>query len=210
MEAILFKLVEWLFGLVSPGMRERIAAPYERDRLKTGITRELADLHITYVHLVFQIAVRRGGLDAALIRWAIGELAHQPDANQGMQSALRALLNKGDDEIAKYQAAGMLTHAGSLGMKTYDVPYIKSNPQYMAALDEQWAPSVRNIERRIDLVNQDIEEAQGLHARTFESLSPENHQIIVDNLAAKYLQIRDKAKDLVDAISSLIYPAGAS
>jgi hypothetical protein len=197
----------WALGFAGTAGRDAVRARRERRQIRNGVLLELSEVRIRLVLQSFLIGEKFGGLTAALLKWMERHMASYKGASDVSQSleAVRGLLKGGQQTIKAVQTYGIATAGGGLALKTCSLAFLESNIGRLCEFDNTFQRKTLEIRTQVEMLNQDVAEAQDYLRRTFDSsVSSENQQIIADNLDAKYQRVRRASMRIADLISAVL------
>lgn len=207
---ILFLLLGWLLGILSPLIVDRVKRRYQIDDVKRGILTELKEARSRLAMMAYVIAVRLGGYDRNLLTW-IASVLKEYEGSEPKDEALKAIerLSKlTDEQLAALAHQVKFKPGGALSLKNLSVPFLDANMGLLSLFPVDFQNRILEIRAQIDLLNQEIDEATSFYWKTFDSgTSEDNYKIISDSIRTKYQLIEGAARRLADKISNIVTKA---
>jgi len=151
--------------------------------------------------------MRFGTWDRSSLEWvkSILETYSGPLADTKMTESISRLLACSDAELAAAAELNKSAPLSSLALKKHYTPILETHMATLINLDSNYQNLIIEIKSQISILNEQVDLAQFYYQKTFDSsLSSENHQIIEINLNDTYLDVFEKAKDIVELISQCL------
>ena len=206
---ILFVLLGWLLGTLTPGIIEAIKRPKHKAEVLSAVKSELRELRYKVAIVVHRMRVATGTLNQQaldLIRPVI--LTHEgPEEDHQLAEGFRKLLALGD---AKYIA---LHNAGESGTSSpypvpYAAPYLHSHLGEVAIFGQSTQEALLRVDAELHLFNEQVSYVRACHDRTFQTMSHENFQANQGNLDTAHVKLAARAETLVWALTRAMDCAG--
>lgn len=202
---VLYIILGWLFGILSPGITNRISDYYKKIYLQRIIISELKDLKKRLVLLPYNIRSNYGAFDEELLAWTIKQEVEEfksfTDAYENMNSK-----NKGDSKIfLNYCNTLKLRENPAFHFKKMSTSTIDSNLMNFGILDNKFLEKLLEIKFQINAFNEEIQIVYDYLKMTFDSnITEANHNIITKEIDGKNLLIAEKAIYIVEKINNII------
>ena len=208
MEAnVLYIILGWLLGILSPLIVERSKRQYQVLDVKRGILTELKDHRSRLVMVSGTIAIRLGLLDRSLLNWIFKELKEYEgtEPKEELLEGLSRLVGLSDVELSALANHAKFRPGGALSLKTYSTPFLSANMNLLSLFPSDFQYRVLEIRAQIDLLNQEISETTTLFWKTFDSgMTEDNHGIITTTIRNKYQHIQDSSRRLSEKIAAAV------
>ena len=82
-------------------------------------------------------------------------------------------------------------------------PYIDSKMSSLSFFRQEFQILLSKFRREIHVLNNDIEQTWFYHAKTFENLSGENHEVVHHNLSQIYSRIAERTRYVIKLIDKI-------
>lgn len=204
---VVFLILGWLLGLLSPLIVDRVRRRYQINEVKQGIITELKEMKFRLVAAAYLLATRLGHFDRNLLVW-ISNTFQEYQGSEPKEETLKALQNLlklSDQQLSALSDAVKFKPGGALSLKSQSLPFLDANISLLSMYPVDFQRRILEIRTQIDLLNQEIEDCRFFYGKTFDSgLSEENYKIVVDNTRKKYQLIEGAARRIADKISNLV------
>jgi hypothetical protein len=203
-QSILFLLLGWLFGLLSPIIIDEIRRRRSLKQAKIAILSELTEVHFKLASTAYIIAKSFGKWDRKFLIWlkAIMDSYTGQYADQGINKHINELLALSDKELAKTAKLAKAHAFKALALKEFQTPVLDTQIRTLSMFSSDLQNLLIEIKAQVGLLNQHIELSHFYFQKTFDSgLSPLNYKIIDKNLKDAYIQACEKIKDIADLIT---------
>jgi hypothetical protein len=204
---VLFLILGWLLGILSPLIVERVRKQYQTNEVKQGIITELKETRSRLAAKVYLLASRLGRYDRNLLIW-ISNALQEYEGSEPKEELIQAIQNQlklTDQQLSALAQTVKFKPGGGLSLKSYSLPFLNANLNLLSLFPIDFQTGILEIRAQIDLLNQEIEECRFFYGKTFDSgLSEENYHVIVDNTRAKYQLIESAARRIADSIKNLV------
>lgn len=202
----------WLFGILGPGIIDRISIKYKKDALQRIIIRELIDLKSRLSWIPYTIKSDYGMVDEELITWMKTQIMDIEKSEQNKASTdsykKMVLENKGDlSNFLILCNTANLREDPSFHFKKMLTITIDSNIMNFGMLDDKFLKKLLELKFQINAFNEEIQCVNEYLKMTFDSsITNNNHQIIKNEIRRKNLCIAKKAIYIVEKINHIICP----
>lgn len=204
---ILYLLLGWLLGLLSPHISERIKRHYQKNDLRCGIVSELKEIKVRLVSTVYLLTKKIGVYDKQFIDWVKKNLEGY-EGSYPTKKILSNLENLSSHANNKQLAEIQLLYCdeeGGLSLKKFYLPFLESKIELFPIFTDKFRSLIFEIRSQIQVINEEIDNAQFYFRKTFDSaMSAENHKIVRQNLKSCYENIERQVKLTVGKINDLI------
>lgn len=201
MEQIIYIILGWLLGLLSPEIINRISNSYRKDKVRKTIINDLKGLKKRIAPLPWLILPKYNQLTLEDFEWLI---KNDPEVYQKHVEAFA------DQNISKED---LVHHFNTEGVRKNTKPYIKKNNLFaldsnlsnITLLDDEFVSGILEVKFKLESFNEDIQYYRENLKMTFDSsISAHNHEIISDGLDSQVLWIARQAIGIVDKINDLL------
>ncbi len=204
-EHFLSVLLGWIMGLFSPLIVDELRKGRNRIEIESAIRRELEELRLKLLGLIYLTRMRLGTFDKDLLNWMLPIAKKYKGAHVSLpfSKGLEVMSTLNDGKFKAYVAAESSSPAG-LSMKKYSVPYLESKMDQLGLFPEKFQSGLLSIKMHLELINQEIDTARFYMEKTFDaSMDADNQEIIKANLRGRYQFAADGAKTTVNLINNL-------
>lgn len=210
---IIYILLGWLFGILSPGITNHISNYYKKKELEKVIIGELKDLKKRLVFLPFRINLDYDTVDKKLIDWTIKETQNYKeldltdDFKDGLEKIKIFINNK--DHFKDLELFNSLRKKDkpAFHFKKMITSTIDSNLINIGVLDDKLLIKLLDIKFQVNAFNEEIQNINEYLKMTFNSnITDVNHQIISREIDIKNSLISEKAILIVKKINCILYP----
>jgi hypothetical protein len=203
---ILFLVIGWLLGLLSPVVVDFVAKKRRQLEVKQGLLVELAELRFGLVSATLSVAGSAGALDQEYVAWLESALASVRGAREEDRRALLETVGKlrGLDEQQLAAVARSLGPPPAASALTkHKLPYLESKLDYVASLPPAAQRQLLEIQAQIGVVNEVLDDIRFCLAKSFDSLPPSTRQAIDANLQSSYRAVLQSSRNAADLIGAL-------
>jgi len=207
---ILYILLGWFLGILSPGITTKISNHYKKAALQRTIISEMKDIKIRLAGIPMTIHPAYGTLDMSLFKWVQEQTQNFTDfiSDDNDAAKLEAADLENDDKIAKVIEAWNYKKKSdnpSFHFKKMDTSIADSNLINIEILDNNFIKKLLEIKFQIRAFNEEVQSVNEYSIMTFDSnMSGANHQIIQREIKQKNYFISKKAIYIVEKINSLV------
>lgn len=205
MKNVLYMLLGWTLGLLSPWLAEIIQRPYRRRQIKRGISIELRGLRAKLSSVTVQVAMNRGTLDLKLLQW-FRNVAEGDEKYFRMTGDIPwdLVANATDDEIKAISRLNATPPTTALNFRRYSLPFIDSQLNSLSLFDLEFQRQIHSVRATLGIINEEIDVAWFYFQKTFDTLSETNRGVVQKNLVASHEFIGKTAHQLVNDISDAL------
>ncbi|MCQ6262851.1 hypothetical protein MLD55_12980 [Alcanivorax sp. MM125-6] len=209
---LLALMLGWLLGLLAPAIQQHISVKRKLPAVEQQVAIEMRELSRQLVIISFLCASRSLNLSKDIVVWCRDEFERLGDNGDNYFQELATQI----DETAKLSSAQIDQRNTSeaqkgfvgLSLKKYELPYTAAHAQFILNFDSDTQTVIWEISNRINTLNQEIDLVRQYQMMTFdESISAQNHRVIIDQIKEKYRFISTYSRQLVER-ASLITSAG--
>ena len=189
--------LEWLLGLLSPGIAERIRRRRISRETIPAIAREIEELGLTLALLAWRVRSYQETADATFASW----LARYVDEYRGSDQNEPAIKQLHDPAriLNDGRAWRRRGPEHGLDLKEYSLSLLNANMAHLASCPPDFCSSVLHLKGQLDLLNADSRAANADARKTFDSsLSSENRAALMVNQMRFYQLIAERAVSMAD------------
>lgn len=204
---VLYLLLGWLLGLLSPQVAERIKRHYQKSDLRCGIISELKEIKVRVVSAVYLLAKKIGTYDKELIEWVKKHLEGYEGSypTKRMLSSLEKLSNQANNQQLETIQLLYYDEESGLSLKKFYLPFLESRIDSLPVFSDRFRSLIFEIRSQIQMLNEEIDNAQFYFRKTFDSsMNAESHKIVRQNLKSCYGNIERQIRPMVEKINDLI------
>lgn len=206
LETVLFLLLGWLFGLLSPIIVDSIKRRHEIKEVKVALIIELQELQYTLMGMVFLIADHTGKYDRKLLEWMrpIAERYEGIHSTDSILKMVKSLLTLSNEQLAIAVEKSKGDSNKGLSLKKHFAPLLDSKIAQLGAFDQPFQNILLEVRSHLNMINEQIEHYYFYFNKTFDSsLTEENRVNIGKNMQGSYNVISEQARIVVDLIEKL-------
>lgn len=206
---VLFIILGWLFGLLSPGIVSAMRDKREAKIIKAALLTELRELQYRLVLMVYRIESKYGELNREFFRWAQSILVGYGGINSAdsLLKTIGPLLKLTNDEMAsltQYARQKSQLNTG-LSLKKYSLSLLEANLTSLARFDTILQGRLLEIKIHIGFMNETVDESRYYFRLSFQNgISIENHRIANINMIDSYETYATQAKIVVEIIRKIL------
>lgn len=207
---ILYIILGWLLGILSPGIINRISDRYNKKALQRIIIDELKDLKKRLAMLPIMVYPKYGKLDEKIFIWIktqtqdfkefemSGDIKDEFEKQVKNKKKLNIFLEHYNSTHKKDKPA--------FHFKKMIISTIDSNLMNFGILDDEFLEKLLDIKFQLNAFNEEVQSVYEYLKMTFNSnITVDNHQIISKEIENKNLLIAEKAILIVEKINNIIY-----
>lgn len=198
---IIFILLGWLLGILSPAIVKKISEKGEKDNFKNIIFKDLNDLKKRLAPLPFRVLPKYGKLDQDNFDW----IKNNSDID----------FSEGIKELSKIdiKPEQILEYLNKKGLQENKLSYFKKMHLFatdshlinLGLLDSHLVEKVLEIRFHIEAFNEDVDNFREHLKMTFlPGITDTNHEIISQELENISLDISKKSIYIVDKINIIL------
>ena len=208
MNQVLYILLGWLLGLLSPKVIDTIKSDYRKKEFFKALCIELHDLQYRIALVGFQLAQKYGELDKEYLMW-IKPIIENYNGNEPSESVGKLIDSLINADEAKFAAgiAHMRSEKGvGLSLKTYSASFFEFNLGELSKLPVCLQLKIHEFMNQLNYLNQDIIKTNEINKMTFDSsITEENHDRLIGDLNSRYAFMQGICKSIVDKLDAILY-----
>lgn len=90
-----------------------------------------------------------------------------------------------------------------IGLKKLAIPFLNAQLSELSPFSPEFQRLALKVSSRVALINEEIDSANLQYQKTFDSLSPQNHAIVVENLRKSHQNLEHWSRPLIDDVDNL-------
>jgi hypothetical protein len=202
---ILFLVIGWLLGLLSPVVADVFTKKRHLAELKRGLLVELGELRFSLASTTLAVAGAIGAWDREYLSWLKAVLdsyrGARDEDRKPLQATVNGLLELDDQQLA---AAGRSIGAPiSPALRKHHLPYLESRLDYVATLGPDAQRQLLEIQAQIGVINELLDDIRFCNGKSFDSLPPSTRQAIDASLQNSYRAVLHSSRNAADLIGKL-------
>lgn len=205
MRELLYLLLGWLLGLLSPGIAERVRRKRRERDLVVAIVGELTELQYTLATAAYRLRAKVGQatnefLDRLL---PVFRSYSGPDANPKFVELVTQ--SRELDERLRQRAHLLIDGQDrGLALKRYEVPFLLSQANELSICSLDFQRRIFRVKGQLDLFNQHVLFVHGQFEKTFDaSVMSTSSSEIERNLTEGYTRLATDAEYIVNLIDEI-------
>ena len=201
--SILYLILGWLSGIISPGIVERIRRAHRRRDLVRSILSELTSLQYMMAVVAYRLRSKLATVTDEFLDWFAPIVAHYdgPEKPKGQEDRLaesRTISEQQRREIdLQIQREGR-----GLALKQYSLPFLQSVSNELPICSLDFQRRVLHVIGRLDLFNQHVSFLQAQYMKTFE-VPDSSYEAVTTNLSEGYSRLAEDAEDIANTIAEI-------
>ncbi|OIO19230.1 MAG: hypothetical protein CO029_04295 [Candidatus Magasanikbacteria bacterium CG_4_9_14_0_2_um_filter_41_10] len=206
---VVYIILGWLFGILSPGLVNKIANGYKKKSLKRVIIEELKDTKKRLSSVPIMVYPAYGALNEDHYLWVkeqtnnFTELISDDDRKEKFDELLKQ--NISDNNVIELFNSTEMKENPAFHFKKIETSIIDSNQINFDILDNQFLIKILEIKFQIRVYNDEIQSVNEYVKMTFDaSMTDTNHQIIQEQIKRKNYTIAEKAVLIVNKINQAV------
>jgi hypothetical protein len=202
---LLAVVVGWGLGILSHFILDSTVRKRAKENLCLGIATELNALRAELAIDAFVIATHLADISSDLAKRVLATLepyGHQPEVTEVVRDA-RKFLELGPEQFRAYLRS--LTPPNVwLSLRRLGLPFLDSHLSTLDALDAESQRTVLDIRRRVELLNQRVDDMERCFERSYEPVAQEKDKAVLSaNIDLQYRQFRELAIQTADLIGEM-------
>jgi hypothetical protein len=204
-DTIALIFVGWLLGILGQPIIDAVRKGYLKRDIKISIISELKEIQYRLVCNVYLINRRFGTIDKQLINWSFKILKEYKGAYSEIQvlEALERQQNLNEKQLASLGEIMKPDKSQAITLRKFSTPFLDYHIGSLSMFSPNYQLKLFEIKSQLGLLNDRIEDTNFYYKMTFEpNISSENYNAVRHDLEKAYKNVADKAKTIVDSISS--------
>jgi hypothetical protein len=203
---ILFLVIGWLLGLLSPVVVDFFTRKRRQLEVKQGLRVELAELRFSLVNSTLSVASSAGALDQEYVAWLKAALEGQRGAREEDRKALLDTVGKlgGLDEQQLAAVARSLGPPPAASALTkHRLPYLAAHMDHVSSLPAATQRQLLEIQAQLGVINELLDDIRFVMTKSFDSLPTSTRQAIDASLQSSYRAVLQSSRNAADLIGAL-------
>jgi len=206
---VLYILLGWLFGILSPRIVSYISNHYKKIALQRIIVEELKDIKRRLVFIPLTVYPSYGHLEIKHYLWIKEQTNNFTElmSDEKDKKKLKKMLEQDNkaENIVKLFNINKISDNPAFNFKKIETSIIDSNQNNFDIIDNQFLTKILEIKFQIGIYNEEIRTLNEFLKMTFDSnITETNHQIIKKQIETKNYFIAEKAMFVVKKINKII------
>lgn len=206
---LLWLLLGWLLGLLSPGIAERVRRKHRQADVMTAVSGELRELQYMMGVVAYRIRGYLGEVSDSFLDWLIPVALnyHGPDADPKLPGIMERSRRELTEEQRRQIHLGLRRPESGLGLKEYSVPLVVGMTSELSICPLPFQRGVLRTMNQLDRYNQHVEYVRSQFDKTFDTvLTDENRQAVLSNLDRGYRELAEMAQRIADSVAAIVSP----
>jgi len=200
LEAVLFVILGWLFGLLSPLIVDAVRDSRRKEEIAEGVKTELRELRLRCAMTLYGVYEYLGKWDRSFFSWLVevlddyhGEHTHRRD---NLFVAVKEFLKRTDDELSALAAARREAKGGTdIGLRKYHVPYLDAHIDRLSYFSEAEQREILEVRTQLAMLHELIDQCRDYLRLSFSVLPDDlNRSALESNLATTYNNIGERMR----------------
>lgn len=205
--SIVFIVLGWLLGLLSPHLIELIQRPYRRKIIRESLFIEMEQLCRKLASSIYMVYDQRGMIDREFLDWLKPIMGTYKHRRSPLSFAERTdhILALTDEQLrALFPPSG--NSRQHVTIKKSSTPFLDSQITNLYLFTPEFQRLALEVQSRISAINEEVDKAWFNYTKTFDAgLSPQNHAIVQGNMHQTNLDIvllcRETCDDIIELMS---------
>ena len=211
MRELLYLLLGWLLGVLSPFIAERIHRKHRQQDFVSSVVIELGELQYILAAVAFKMRSKVFTLTDKFLDWLLPIVSSYsgPGKNPTLAATLTKLREGSEDQ--RRQALTLMRDEGrGFTLKRYEVPFLVAQASELSICSLDFQRRVFRVKSKLDLFNQHVSYLQGQFEKTFDaSIVGANRDVVERNLTEGYASLATFAEETARAIGEIISRYGS-
>lgn len=206
---VLYILLGWLLGILSPGIVSSISNRYKKDALQNMVIEELKDVKKRLVFIQFRILPAYGELEEKHYLWLKEQTSNfvESISNDEDKEKLDKLSKQDSsaENVVKLFNSTKISENPAFHFKKIETGIIDSNQGSFELFDNKFLTNILEIKFQIRVFNEEVQSVNEFLKMTFDSsITKVNQHIIKEQIKGKNYIISEKAVFIVEKINKII------
>lgn len=197
----------WFLGIVAAPITAYIQRMLRKEELEKSLKGELKNLAVRVMALSHLIKRKLGTYTKKDIeRYRLLSKKYSLKFDETMDELFKRVLEVSAENLDEmWDMIRQKDSQNKLALKTYSVPYLTAIIDEVSVLTQEWQRNVFEIKTRLDILNQEIENAMYFFRLTFDAeCMKSNNAAIESNIMTSYSAVDRQCQLLVDNIEVLL------
>jgi hypothetical protein len=202
--SILYLLLGWLIGIISPGIAERIRREHRRRELVRSILSELTALQYMMAIVAHVMRGKLATVTDEFLDWIAPIVARYdgPEKPKGQEEALAKTRKISEQQRREVDLYINSRKGRGLALKQYSLPFLQSVSNELPICSLDFQRRVLHVKGRLDVFNQHTSFLQAQFNKTFE-VTDGDYESVTTNLSEGYSQLAAIAEGIANAIAEI-------
>ena len=204
---ILFVVLGWLLGTLTPGVTEAIRRPKRRDEIFAALRSEFVEIRYKLALVAHNMRARTGTMShgsLALVRPII--MGYEGNSTDGaLRESVTKLLSQG--EGAYIALHNTRKGQGSPYPVRYESPFLEAHLHDLGLLSPKVQETILRLRAEFHLFNEQVDQVRQAHDRSFTIADKTNHALNNQNYEAGLEKLAYRAETVIREIDDLVGPA---
>ena len=205
-ERVLLVILGGVLTLLCTIIFDAIRRQREDKEVKIALQNELDELQFRLASSVMGIQMHIGEFSRENIEWMlkIARKYNGPYKSEEQVRVYEAMLSRPDEEFAAAARMKKAPLGKGLSLKKYTAPYLESKIGFLSGLTEEQRQKLFTVKARLDMLNEEIDQARFFSSLTFQSgIDDEVLARVYENIDQGYRFHATHGKITVDLINSI-------
>jgi hypothetical protein len=205
---LLYIILGWLLGLLSPLIINQINKSYSKKELFDSIKTEIKDCQIRVILVAELLNFRFGKYDKKHLKWCLSYLQDYQgtEPTEDIIKQINRFIKYNDEDLKNAIALKRQEKKESnLNLKKFHLPFLDSKISEISFFSIELQNIIYEIISKLQMINEEIDLGVRYFYMTFDSsISPENHNIIKNNLIKNYITLKPQLVILVKKMDNCL------
>lgn len=205
-EKVLFLILGWSLGLLSPIIVEAIRRRREAAEVKVALGTELHELQYRLAISCYRIERHYGDVDRKSLEWLrpIVQEYRGINPSETMRKLVEEALSLTDEQIAASTQQSKASPDITLSLAKYSVPLLDAKIASLSWFNESLRNQLLELKVHLGFLNEDVERERYFQGLTFQAnISAENYDIAVKSRIYCHKQYASRARTIVDILRKI-------
>jgi hypothetical protein len=206
-EQIVYVVLGWLFGLLSPNIVERLRRPYERKELENAVLAELDEMRYTMASAAYAVNDHLFETSNEFLDWVLPVIrAYEGPRTSFHLAEVVAKIRALDPAVRIAMLKARANPDRGIVLKEYGLPFTIAKAHELRICSLTFQRGVFSIVGKVDMFNQQVRYLQRQTELTFDnSLNDPSRSAVHDNLQRGTRKLGEAARAIADEISGLLH-----
>jgi hypothetical protein len=203
---LLWLVLGWLFGLLGPGIAERIRRAHRAKNVVDAVTGELIEMQFTMGLVANTVRARSATLTDEFLDWLYPIVKNYtgPDADPKWAESIEGLRGKKTEAERQAIFLAMRSPATGLDLKEYSLPVLASLAAELSICPMNFQRGALRVKQQLDIFNQQVVQLKWQFNKTFDpGVQDDNRQALMTNIENGYAALARMAQRFADAVTAL-------
>ena len=205
-EKVLFILLGWLLGMLSPIILDTIRKRQNISEFRAALKTEVHELRYRLACVTYMVQLKYGKVNKKLLTWIKPILDDYKGLNpvNDIRNSIEKQLAMTDEQLKEFAKLGKAAPEVGLSLKKFHLPLLDSRISFISSLDAALQNQLLEVKTHLNVLNEEVDQARFYYNLTFQSnITDKDHDRAVENLVNCYKQFGERAKIIVDLIREI-------